>query len=261
MCTNADTFETNKKIEQYKKDNRDQIAQARSHINPEVLKLEAIIEEERLMAEHRQLETITLEKEEKLRKLKTKEALIDDLMFSETDAESIVASHKLSKEQYERDQELEEELARKRLEIIAESTARLNMLRERPQFSSGITAGASGAFLPIPKKTEEPLFKYEEPEVLNKGPPTPSILELLEIATARNDRRQAPFGNLVKEPTVPEKAGGYHQVLEVRRSLLDCCAQLSFNPKIDAGVKNLASEKIPINQQSEQSVMEDVGDF
>jgi hypothetical protein len=134
---------------------------------------------------------------------------------------------------------MEEEMARKKLEIIAQSTARLNLLRSEPSlFSSGITIGPTGGFLPVPKQTDAPLFEYEELEMPNNGPKAPSIEELLEQAQSRIQARQQPFGRLVREPGVPEKAGGYHQVLEVRRALLDSFADICFNPKVEAGIKN-----------------------
>lgn len=209
-------------------------------MNPELLELEALLEEEKLLAEHRMLESTTFEKEEKLRKLKTKEALIDDLMFSDIDANAIVASHKSDAEKLENEeQNVLEDLAKRKREILAETTARLNMIKthgtvplSRPHFSTGIAAGGTvSSFLPVPKKAEEVLFQYVKPEVFNNGPPTPGFEELVSISSKDGS---TPFGKMIRYPEKKEIAGGYHAEYEVRRALCEAFSDICFDPKTEA---------------------------
>ena len=89
LVKNNDVLETSKKIEQYKKENSDQIKRARILGNPHIHELDEILRQERLQAQERDFEKTVLEKEELIRRQKTKESLIDNLMFSDIDANAI----------------------------------------------------------------------------------------------------------------------------------------------------------------------------
>jgi len=242
LVHNIDVLETSKRIDEYKKSNHEQIAKAKARHNPGLLELEALLEEEKLLVEHRIFESLALEKDEKVRKLKTKEALIDDLMFSDTDAGVIMASHKSQQEKQEQEELLvQDDLTKRRREIHAETAARLNMIKahgvappSRPQFSTGITAGITGGFLPVPKKTQENLFTYEEPVVFNNGPQTPTFENLISLADTSGP---TPFGRLVRKPDRSSKGGGYHPEYEVRRALSEAFSDILFNPKTEAAIK------------------------
>ncbi|KAL0279236.1 UNVERIFIED_CONTAM: hypothetical protein PYX00_000846 [Menopon gallinae] len=84
LTNNIDVIETNKRIEQYKKENKDIILKNKNKIGKEEYELEEILEEEKIQEETRKKLLAQEEKEEKEKKLKAKEALIDELIFSLT---------------------------------------------------------------------------------------------------------------------------------------------------------------------------------
>jgi CDK-activating kinase assembly factor MAT1 len=210
LVNNIDIVETNRTIEQYKKDNKEQIGKSRSRLNDELLELDTILENEKMRAEMLRLESLTLEKQEKLRKLKNHEALIDDLMFSETDAKSIMASHKNSKANIDYD---------------------IDPIQTAPSvpapvaFTSGIGFGSGRtSFLPVPKAEEVPLFVYEELNLDFGGLNPPSIEELKSS--------QSAYLNHVKAATPAELAGGFHSSIACRRAIQDAFSDITLQPKL-----------------------------
>ncbi|CAG7836358.1 unnamed protein product, partial [Allacma fusca] len=220
LANGIDYLETNKKIEQYKKDNREQISKGKSRASEDILELEAIIEEEKLRTEQYQRRSMILEKEEKLRKIKNREALIDDLMFSDTDAKSIVALHKTEANDA-RDLDLDFDMGKS---VDGTSTAASSVFQVPGHFSTGIQIGrqATTSFLPVPKVEEVPLFHYEEHHINFSGPPIPSLDSL-----TRSNHKYLTF---VKAATVSERAGGFHSKIACRRALQDAFQDISLKP-------------------------------
>lgn len=122
LCNNIDLLNTNKKIEAYKKENRDIIMKNKNRLGREEYELEMELEREKLEEVHRRQElqsieqvywakwktklwhghgnrTLFLLQEMKKKKLKEKEALIDELMLSYDDAATIVDGYAKKVEQ------------------------------------------------------------------------------------------------------------------------------------------------------------------
>ena len=81
LANNIDIVNTNKKIEQYKRDNREQILKSKGKLGREEYELEEMLEFEKQQTELRKQEIIMEETETKKKKIREKEALIDELMF------------------------------------------------------------------------------------------------------------------------------------------------------------------------------------
>ncbi|KAG8236333.1 hypothetical protein J437_LFUL010467 [Ladona fulva] len=158
----------------------------------EELELEELLEEEQRQGEVRRREVVREEKEEKMRKVKTKEALIDELMFSDGDAKGILQS-------------------------FAENEPQ----RPPSHFSTGIQFGRSG-YLPLPKLAEEgEPFIYNPPEAPvgpEDGPPLPSggISALKERGYLCH----------VRAVSTGDAAGGYTPLVACYRALQEALAGL-----------------------------------
>lgn len=218
LANNIDIIETNKMIEQYKKENKDQISKCRNRKPDTILELETILEHEQQRTELRRVETLASAKEEKLRKLKNREALIDDLMFlDDVDAKAIVEQHK------------------------ATAAAQENIAPELPppppaptQFTSGIGFGTglgSKGFLPVPKVEEVPLFVYK-PFIMEIGGPEPPSLEELKFLHQQKYQQPSPYLQHIRAAEKGEIAGGYHHSLACRRALQDAFMDIAMQPKI-----------------------------
>ena len=154
LANSIDVDETKRRIEQYKRDNKDQITRNRVRPSQEDLELEEILIHEKELHELRNQESIKEEKKEKLRKMREKEALIDDLMFSEGDAKQILAMHSIKP-------------------AAKEVQQRTETRKPATQFSTGIAIGHKGSFVPPPKVSEAPLYSYVPPKVIICGPDVP----------------------------------------------------------------------------------------
>jgi len=93
LCNNIDILETNKKIAEYKEENKAHIAKNKHKTKSELLELEDILAEEKSLADKARAEQIEIEKIARLQKVQNKEKLIDDLMFSDVDAGAIMKDH------------------------------------------------------------------------------------------------------------------------------------------------------------------------
>lgn len=194
LCNNIDIINTNKRIEAYKKENKDVILKNKQRMGREEYELEQMLEQEREIEEQRKRELVEFEQEAKRKKLKVKEALIDELMFSNEDGAKIV-SH----------------FAKQAEETIRETQA----LPPPPpppknQFSSGVKFGANstqGMFIPVPKLEEGTPFVYHSPKLNNEGPVPPKTQEL------------DPYMKYIRIETASEKAGGYKSHLACLRAI------------------------------------------
>ncbi|XP_031619851.1 CDK-activating kinase assembly factor MAT1 [Contarinia nasturtii] len=199
LCNNIDIINTNKRIEQYKRENREMINKNKSRMGREELELEIELEREKTEELQRQKERETIENEAKKKKLKEKEALIDELMFSHEDAKSIVKGYA----------ENVEKLREEEKEILA-------VVKKQSEFSTGVKFGQQTQFLPVPKIEEGPLYTYEEPVVIVDGPLAPSIAEIEHRGYTRH----------VRTETAGERAGGYKCGLACQRALQEALQSL-----------------------------------
>lgn len=148
LTNNIDVFATNKKIEQFKKENKEIILKNKSKIGREELELEELLETEKMHVEIRKKETLKVEEDEKKKKMRDKEALIDELMFSNQDAKNIVETFT---------QNAKQEATKQAAAVLAApSTSRAT------QFSTGIKfgRGTHQNFLPVPKLDEGIQYIY-----------------------------------------------------------------------------------------------------
>ena len=97
LSNGIDLTETNRKIAEYKERNRDLIARNRHRQSREQIELEDILAAERNAEKLRRIDLAHEAEAEKVAKTEGKEKLIDDLMFSEGDAKSIIEQHQRTK--------------------------------------------------------------------------------------------------------------------------------------------------------------------
>lgn len=199
LCNNIDIIETNKRIEQYKKENREIILKNKQRISREQFELDMILDREKEICEIRKQELIDLDLEQKRKKKNEKEALIDELMFSHGDAKDIVKTFVKHVEEEKREME-------------AMPPPKLK------QFSSGIQYSSTlqQQYLPVPKLDEGPLYKYEEPEFINNGPRVPTL----------EDIEKRGFIKYMRLETPAEKASGFQTKISCLRALQEAMQSL-----------------------------------
>ncbi|XP_063393040.1 CDK-activating kinase assembly factor MAT1 [Cydia fagiglandana] len=200
LTNNIDVVGTNKRIEQYKKENKELINKNKAKIGREELELEEILEIEKQMEELKRSEILRLEQEAKKAKIREKEALIDELMFADGDAKDILNTFAQNAIANKQEAEV--------VPIVPKVT----------HFSSGVkfTRGASGQ-QPLPTFEEGPLYKYEAPVIPDRcGPDAPTIQEIVTGGYLQH----------VRAENEAEKAGGYSSTLPCLRALQDALAGL-----------------------------------
>lgn len=170
LCNNIDIINTNKRIEQYKRENREVIMKNKSRIGRDEYELEMVLEQEELAEEERRNELKTIESEAKKKKIKEKEALIDELMFSYEDASTILKGYA------------------QQVEKIDEESKVLPVVKAHTEFSTGVKFGQPVHFLPVPKMEEGPTYTYQEPVVFADGPTAPDLHEIEARAYTKHIR-------------------------------------------------------------------------
>lgn len=202
LANNIDVVETNKKIDQYKKDNKDQITKSKSKIGRSEYELEELLELEKQKEEERRMEIVKEEMEAKRKKIREKEALIDELTFSEGNAKSIVETFASA--------------------IQASKKEAKAMPPKVTQFSTGIKFSNQGNqnYLPVPKIEEGPLYSYTPIRQNTDGPTPPGWREL----QARG------YVGHVRAESAGERAGGFKAHVACLRALQEAMAGLYHNP-------------------------------
>lgn len=195
LCNNIEILETNKRIEQYKKENREVIVKNRQKLSKEEYELEVLIEQEKEMTEMRKKELEVLAEQSKKKKTLEKEKLIDELMFSSENAQSILQTYAEKIEEEKKEQEL------------APPPPKLS------KFSTGIkfTSNLHQQYLPVPKIDEGPIYLYEEPEIEINGPNVPRFEEINEKNFLKHIRQETPV----------ERAGGFQSKIACWRALME----------------------------------------
>jgi len=190
LSNNLDTLETNKKIQQYKDENRTAIIKNRSKMSKDSLELMDILSMEEKQNNQVRLEIKMLEEAQRAAKVKNKEKLIDDLMFGDEDASKILAEHR-------------------------ETVAREE--RAKAKFSTGLDQETSSTATTT-VITQDDMFVYSEPSVDMMGPLPPQIDNL------------AGYLVNIRAATAGERAGGYQESLGCYRALQEAMAGLYFVP-------------------------------
>lgn len=193
LCNNIDIIETNKKIEQYKKENRETIMRNKQKIGREEYELEEMLEIEKQQEEARRLELLAIEEENKKKKIREKEALIDELARSYEDASKIVSAFA---EQAEKQRE--------EAKVVPAP-------KPMSQFSTGIkfSRGGEQLFLPVPKQDEGPLYIHQILELYNEGPTPPPTVDI----------ETKGYINHVRAENLTERAGGFKATMACQRAL------------------------------------------
>ena len=207
LVFDKDTLNTNNKIDTYKKQNKDLIMRNQSKLKQEDEEVEEQLAMEKASQQEKTKLFSTAELEEKKQKAKAREKLIDELMFSNTDAKAIVASHAQS------------------LAAVAAVKQELEKEQQKPvvvnQFSSGIRIGmrSSNAFLPVPKQADIPLYSYTPLTFHYNGPQPPSIDRLASLNYFTN----------IRSASAMERAGGYTESLSCCRALQESMCGLFYS--------------------------------
>uniref|UniRef100_A0A6P7FP29 CDK-activating kinase assembly factor MAT1 n=1 Tax=Diabrotica virgifera virgifera TaxID=50390 RepID=A0A6P7FP29_DIAVI len=203
LSNDIDIVNTNKKIEQYKRDNKEQILKSKGKLGREEYELEEMLELEKQMEEERKKEMHLEEIETKKKKIREKEALIDELMFSNADAKNILNTFA------QQAQQAKEEEVKKVPQKVT-------------QFSTGIQFGRQNqtTFLPVPTD-EGPLYTYQPITFPVDGPEPPSEADIV-------DKR---FLNHVRAETEQERAGGFKSNIACLRALQDAMMGLFHTKK------------------------------
>ena len=190
LSNNLDTLETNKKIQQYKEENKATIVKNRSKLSKDSLELLDILSMEEKQSNQVRMEMKLLEEAERAAKVKNKEKLIDDLMFGEEDATKILAEHR-------------ETLAREE--------------RAKAMFSTGLDQESNSSAVTAVTAQDE-MFVYTEPTMDMMGPLPPPIDQLENYLVN------------IRAASTGEKAGGYQESLGCFRALQEAMAGLYFVP-------------------------------
>ncbi|KAK0079561.1 hypothetical protein PV326_008666 [Microctonus aethiopoides] len=204
LSNNIDILETNKKIEQYKRENREIIMKNKTKLGRTECELQELMELEKQKEEERRLEIVREEMELKKKKIRDKEALIDELMFSEGNAKNIVETFAST------------------IQSAKEKATKTSSAPRATQFSTGIKFGKQGTqgFLPVPKIEEGPLYKYVPIEQEMEGPPAPITHEVISRG----------YLNHIRAETQSDKAGGFRGTIACLRALQEAMAGLYHNP-------------------------------
>jgi CDK-activating kinase assembly factor MAT1 len=203
LSNNIDIVNTNKRIEQYKRDNRDQIMKSKGKLGREEYELEELLEFEKQQQELRKQEILIQESESKKKKIREKEALIDELMFSSDNAKNIVETF------VQQVKEAKEEEAK----VVP---------TKKTQFSSGIQFGRQSqtSFLPVPVE-DGPLYSYKPLTVQTDGPKLPTDEDVLTRG----------YTNHVRTENEQERAGGFKSNIACMRALQDAFSGLYHTRK------------------------------
>ncbi|XP_055389922.1 CDK-activating kinase assembly factor MAT1 [Condylostylus longicornis] len=202
LCNDIDIVNTNKRIEQYKKENREVILRNKSKLSKTEYELEELLDIEKQVEESRRQELKEIEVELKKKKQREKEALIDELMFSYEDASKIINNFA------------------EQAEKIREEEKKVPEVKKPTQFSTGIqfTRTDGQGFLSVPKEEEGLIYVYKPLKFDNYGPTPPAQSEIERNGFIKHIRAETPV----------ERAGGYKSIISCQRVLQEAMQGLFF---------------------------------
>ncbi|XP_002735198.1 CDK-activating kinase assembly factor MAT1-like [Saccoglossus kowalevskii] len=208
LANNIDVESTKKKMEEYRKANREQIMKSKGKLSKDEAYIEALVEQERCEEEEKRQMYMLQKTEEKKKKTRNREALIDDLMFSDQNVEDILATYEAKSKDVHRP--------------LGYGSIPITVPKPATKFSSGIRVGVRGDenFLPIPK-LEETLFIYKAVTQKTFGPAAPSSQEVETLGYTKHVRPASPQGI----------GGGYQSMLACHRAMQDAFCGLFYVPE------------------------------
>ncbi|KAF5307181.1 hypothetical protein FQR65_LT00697 [Abscondita terminalis] len=166
LCNNIDIINTNKRIEDYKRSNKEQIMKSKNKMSREEYELEELLEVEKQNDLVRRNEMKLEEMQTKKKKLREKEALIDELMFSNANAKNILETFTIN-------------------------------AKEAKESEFGKQTQSS--FLPVTIE-EGPLYMYKSQSIISDGPEPPAEEDLVKVgytAHIRSETEQERAGGFV----------------------------------------------------------------
>jgi len=137
---------------------------------------------ERQEEEQRRAEIVRMERESKRRKLREKEALIDELMFSQENAKNIINNFSQNNAPEKEEIKVAPPTSKVVIRKMIFNIIRLTYVYLKvTQFSTGVkfTRG-TGSLPPLPQITEGPLYVYTPPVAIPTEGPTPPTRDTLE---------------------------------------------------------------------------------
>lgn len=222
LANGVETESTRKMIEQYKKENKDLIKKNQSKMTRDEEYLEHLIEQEQHEAAMRRQLVTEEEQREKTLKRRNKDALIDELMFSDMPAHKILATHKQT-------------TAVKEEEVKAAHTTATT-------FSTGIRI--QGVFKPSGDQADENQPYVHVPmQVEACGPAFSSLKSIMEDGYLSN----------VRCSTDAERAGGFQAHVACQRALQDAFCGLFYFPAVSKSPPS--SSTLSFSQGSAHSPM------
>lgn len=226
LVTGFDLHETMRRVEQYKRDNKDLIKKNANRRSREDAELDELLEQEKAMQQglngRRAMELI----EDKKKKLKAKEKLIDELMFSDVDAASIVEQHakSIAAAAAARDEAAAAGSAAAAASVTGSAASGAAAPPESAwRFSSGVRIGGAGAsrdFLPLPVQVETAPYCYVRPVLSYDGPTPPTDSTLQRLGYCAN----------IRAADAAERAAGYTEALSCLRALQEAMCGLFYVP-------------------------------
>ena len=190
LVNNIEVEQTKRKIQAYKEANKEFISQNRNKASTEILELEDILAEEKRQDAKRKQEDALFEAETKSAKVRDKEKLIDDLMFSDKDSKDIIEEHNKN--------------AATHATSVAEFMANKN----------DYTAKRS-----LPQIEAKP-FVYQEIELSFEGPEPPAN---------EDEVRNQQFNIHIRPAEEQERAAGYQESIGALRALQEAMSGLYFD--------------------------------
>ncbi|PVD26658.1 hypothetical protein C0Q70_14336 [Pomacea canaliculata] len=195
LTNGVDVESTRKLIEQYKKENKDYIKKNQSKLSRDEEYLEQLIEQEKHETAIRRQLAAEEEQGEKNTKRRNKDALIDDLMFSDLTAQAILDRHKKVSSVKEEEQ-------------------------KPPTFSTGIRI--QNVYTPMDETTEPEPYVYVPIVLETNGPPFPTLDDIFKQGYLANVRNCTPS----------ERAGGFEPHIACQRALMDAMSGLFYFPAV-----------------------------
>lgn len=183
LVNNIDVPATNKRIDDFKTGNAAKIAKNRDKLGKDDELIEELLEREKEEESLRKRILNEEEKESLKAKLRQKEALVDELMFSDLPANQILRTH-----------------ANVTKPATTMQNIRSGQIAHSKMFSTGIKLGKGESVFHPPLQTSEGvLYKYTTPHFDIDGPSCPTF----------EDLEKKEYLNHVRSPTKAEKAGGF----------------------------------------------------
>ncbi|XP_054159822.1 CDK-activating kinase assembly factor MAT1-like [Oppia nitens] len=207
LTNDVDILATNKLIDNYKKENATQIIKSRSRLSKDEELIEELLEQERQQTLLRTQLIISENKESAKSKVKLRESLADELMFSDASAQQILANHN-------NEMKVQSSEMTKNMDVLS-----LTAKQQTKAFSTGILVGkGSNVFDQNVRQPEGKSYVYKSPHFEINGPDCPHL-----VAIQSNG-----YLNNVRPASGQDLAGGFLTHFPCHRALQEAFCGLYF---------------------------------